>query len=379
MWLFNCFGASTSIPSNADAPGTADVNALHNEAAVNNSDACSAKDTPGHVGVGVEALATSSRLSCHSPVVASNQQAPKNGENSHSSRQSPTTQVYGNSTGDQRSSGHQPSSNAPNTARSATVLVLGPHNVQDVLSAEFSNLPTVVLKIERGQDRNGQRNNMFEAFALPSFVARHSAGAASDVDFSKTLPLTGLAGQLLGAADLESRKLGNSNVASGALVSSRYSHASREAATKRRLVPVWSNGALRDYFQISTTQHYTQVLQRLAARDPLLVYVLQKAVRNLRHVGSVSGDNNSHTTIRHITSDPMSNKPALHGITVSVCCWIEPEEGIFDAALIVQHNMPFAETDLVPRVLRDYCTLSQLPYVVTVVTFVGKVGCQMMM
>ena len=51
------------------------------------------------------------------------------------------------------------------------------------------------------------------------------------------------------------------------------------------------------------------------------------------------------------------------------------QEGLSPAVLL-QHGVPYDAAEVVPRVLRDYCTLSVLPTIVTVVTFEGRVGAE---
>jgi hypothetical protein len=83
----------------------------------------------------------------------------------------------------------------------------------------------------------------------------------------------------------------------------------------RRLVPVWCNTALMETYKISSVAAYSKTLQKLASRDPLLVYVLQKAVNAL------GNNRRPRPPTLHVTADPAASNPELLGLRITACWW----------------------------------------------------------
>ncbi len=137
---------------------------------------------------------------------------------------------------------------------------------------------------------------------------------------------------------------------------------------RSRLVPVWANPALLSAYSLSSPSDYQRVLKRLAARDPLLVHMMEKAVRRLVHTRGAAA-----TSLSHITADPAAPEPQLMGLRLTACWWQEEGAAAAASAIIVQHGAQVQSAELVPRVLRDFFTLNLLPTVVTIATFQGQV------
>lgn len=89
----------------------------------------------------------------------------------------------------------------------------------------------------------------------------------------------------------------------------------------RRLLPVWCNTALMKAYQISSAAAYSKTLQKLASRDPLLVYVLQKAVNAL------GANRRPRPPTLHVTADPAASSPELLGLRITACWWQGSGEG----------------------------------------------------
>ena len=98
------------------------------------------------------------------------------------------------------------------------------------------------------------------------------------------------------------------------------------AVQRRRLIPVWCNSACLQTLHMQSYRDYTRVLQRLAARDPLLQYVLQKTINQL-HAGRTA------TPTLHVTADPLALIPSLTGIRIHGAWW--QEEGTVRACMHV--------------------------------------------
>lgn len=95
------------------------------------------------------------------------------------------------------------------------------------------------------------------------------------------------------------------------------------AGGKRRLVPVWCNAAACAAYALSDAHDFVRILQRLAARDPLLVYVLQKAVNA---IVSAAPSARQQASALHVTADPVATIPSLLGLRVTGIWW-QAEDG----------------------------------------------------
>ncbi|KAL6750758.1 hypothetical protein V8C86DRAFT_780849 [Haematococcus lacustris] len=160
---------------------------------------------------------------------------------------------------------------------------------------------------------------------------------------------------------------------------------------KNRLLPVWANSQALAHYGLGSASEYSRILQRLSMRDPLLVYVLQKVLQAL--------SSSRHAVSKlHVTADPVAAEPELLGLRITGCWWHDtgsetggraaasaaPPAGqrgvsflvpvaMQEPAVIIQHGVPCNTEEVVPRILRDYFTLSLLPVIVTVSTFGGQV------
>lgn len=177
--------------------------------------------------------------------------------------------------------------------------------------------------------------------------------------------------------------------------------ASLDGSNKRKLQPVWCNRPCMSCFSLQHASQFARVLQRLAARDPLLVYVLQKVVNQVtgsarappstlhitagRHVHDMPASWHASAPESHPSSvsatqylsdttvfcracaDPQSPIPKLVGLRLTGIWWMEDDStSLLEPALMLQIGVPYDASEVVPRVLRDYCTLSVLPTIVTV-------------
>ncbi|PNW88459.1 hypothetical protein CHLRE_01g030500v5 [Chlamydomonas reinhardtii] len=131
-----------------------------------------------------------------------------------------------------------------------------------------------------------------------------------------------------------------------------------------KLFPLYVNGVAKSYFKISASRDYAQVLRRLLRRDPLLTFALQKAIRNLS-----MGD---CKPVSHVTSDPTGASASLYGLRITPCVWSDTN-GHKLPALLLEHNVPYDASDVMPRLLRDYAVLSHVPSILTLIDFNGHV------
>jgi len=132
---------------------------------------------------------------------------------------------------------------------------------------------------------------------------------------------------------------------------------------RNKLVPQFINSVCRSYFRISSHKEYASVLRKLLKRDPLLTFALQKAMRYLK-----AGENQS---VSHVTPDPSGQTSSLFGMRITPCIW--SAAGRSQAALLIEHNVPYNPAEVMPRLMRDYAVLSHVPAILTLIDFQGKV------